>query len=96
MGVGGAEFVDVVIEGHYREGIEARIDLANLVLCGCQRLLLNNRTHVVALRTLANHSPVAGRILQLRGEQGHRRFLGMVKVAQLFNGLRSDQRGVPR
>ena len=82
------------VERRNREGVEAGVDLTDLLLLGGGGLFFDDSAGVWTLGALAQHAAVSEGIGQFGGEQGHGGFLGRVKFAELLNGFRRDQRGV--
>ena len=87
---------DVGKQRLHRKRVEARINLVNLALHRRARLLFNDGLNFVGLqvRGPANDAAVAGGIFQLRAQDGHRSLFLTMKVAQLADGVRGDERSV--
>src|SRR5260370_2092369 len=74
------------------EGIERGVDLADFLLLWSRGLFFHNRLHP---RTLAHHSPVSKRMVEIGAEQSHGRILSGVEGAELPYRFSSNQRSVP-
>ena len=83
----GAQIADVLKQRLGLKGVEPGIDFLNLLLPFFQRFLLDNSLYFIALRGFANDAPVASRVLQPCGQNGHRRILGQVEIANFLDGL---------
>ena len=59
-----------------------------------QVLLFDDGLDLSLAGFLADDSPVATGVFQAGGEQRHRGFLREMEIAQLLDGLRSDERGI--
>jgi len=88
------QFADQLEEGIGLEGVDARVDFAHRFLLRRQRLLFHNGNHLRRSRPLADHPPIAKRIRRRSRQNGHRRPLSQVKVAQPRNRLRRQQRHI--
>ena len=96
VGIVGRKFPDVCVEFLDRKNVETGIDLANLLLRRTRRLFLDDRLHLGATCSFPQHPAVSGRILQVGAQQCHRRLLLQMKIPQVSNRLRSNQRRVAR
>ena len=94
MWVIGAELVDIREERLDCESIKAGVDFANFLLFGRSGFLLYDRLHIIAFRALANYTPIAGRISDYGGQNGHRGFFAGMKIAQLRDRFGRNQRRV--
>ena len=89
-----AELVDMREQCFNRKSIKTGVDLANFLLFGRSRFLLYDRLHIIAFRALANYTPIAGRISDYGGQNGHRGFFAGMKIAQLRDRFGRNQRRV--
>ena len=94
----GLQPIDICEQRRNRKRIEPGINFANLALSRGARLLFDDGLDLIGLHSwsLANDAAVAGGICKLSAENGHCGLLLLVKVSQLANGFRSDQRRVAR
>ena len=77
------------------KGVEAGVDLVDFLL-SWRQFFCSTIADVVAASFLAEHSSVAGRVLQHCREQGHGGFSGVWNSRKSFDGLRRNQRSIAR
>ena len=92
----GAEQVELAEERLSLEAIDPGVDLARGKLGRRQRLLLDDGKHIGLACGEAQDAAVAGGILGDRGQDGHRRPLFQVQLAERRERLGADQRNVAR
>jgi hypothetical protein len=76
------------------EGVDAGVDLAQRVLRGGERLLLDDGLDLGLIGRFAHDAAVAGGVGGRGGQDGHRRLLGLMELPEPLDGLRADQRHV--
>ena len=97
VGIVGGELIDAGKQFGDVEGVDAGVDLADLLLLGCELLLLDDGFDLIgtaAMFDAADDASVAERVGGLGGENGHGGGLGDVEVAHGGDGLRTDERHV--
>jgi len=66
------------------EGVDAGVDLADALLFGGERLLLDDGFDLGRLRRAADNAPVACGVVGRGGQDGHCRLLGLMEAPELL------------
>ena len=93
----GGELIDAGEQFGDVEGVDAGVDLADLLLLAAELLLLDDGFDLVgdaAVDDAAHDASVAEGIGRLGGEDGHGGRAGDVEIAHAGDGLRADERHV--
>lgn len=97
-GVGVLQAAEAVKELLRIEGVDAAVDLAQALGCGehviRERLLFDDARDIIGAILLAQDAAVACGVVRDGREDGHGSVFAQMRVAQLCDGLRADERDV--
>ena len=96
VGVVGGEQVELAEERRSLEAVDSGVDLRRGELGGRERLLFDDGEHLGLARGEAQDASIASGVLGDRGEDGHRRALFQVQLAERGERFGADQRNVAR
>ena len=94
MGVVGGELVKVREQRRGLEGVDAGVDLTDSLLRRREGFLLDDGFDFRRIWRLAQNPPVAGGAGGSGGQNRHCRLLGLVKLPELLDRLRPDERHI--